>query len=235
MAWQPVNCGRTPSGDPTMGAMPAVQLVIFDCDGVLIDSEAIGNRVLVESARPYGLEMTEPEAMAQFRGGKMADCVAEIEQRIGRSLPQSFVADARARVAEAYERDLRAVDGIERALSRIRLPMCVASNGPTEMIRQALRIVGLLDRFEGRIFSAYEVQCWKPDPGLFLHAARAMSADPSSSVVVEDSVLGVRAAVAAGMRVLGYAPLAHGTGPDLEREGARVFECMNDLPGLLGH
>ncbi|HXB22688.1 MAG TPA: HAD family hydrolase [Candidatus Solibacter sp.] len=209
-----------------------VGLVIFDCDGVLVDSEILGNSVLVQVITELGLEISLEESLTQFRGGKMADVVTEIERRLGRPVPPGFVADFRARSAAAFRRELRAVPDIEDALDQIPVPMCVASSGPPEKIQLTLELTGLLPRFTGRIFSAYEVGIWKPDPGLFLHAASAMGVPPHNCTVVEDSVLGVRAGVAAGMRVLGFAAIEQEVVP-LAEAGATPFRSMRDLPRLL--
>jgi HAD superfamily hydrolase (TIGR01509 family) len=161
----------------------------------------------------------------------MADCVLIIEQKLGKKLPLDFVAQFRARTAAAFERELLPVEGIETALDKIDLPICVASNGPLEKIKLALRVTNLLHRFEGRIFSSYEIGSWKPAPDLFLSAAKNMGVEAASCTVVEDSILGVRAGVAAGMRVLGY------TNPSeaalFEAHGAHVFHSMYQLPDLL--
>ena len=204
-------------------------LIIFDCDGVLVDSETLGNRVLVAAAGECGVAMELEEAVTLFRGCKMADCVATLAGRLGRPLPDDFVATVRARTAAAFRAELRAVDGVHAALAEIRVPVCVASSGPREKIELALSVTGLLPRFEGRVFSAYDVGRWKPEPDLFLHAAAAFGVAPGACVVVEDSVLGVRAGLAAGMTVFGYAPLERDAA-DLAGLGARVIRHMGELP-----
>lgn len=209
------------------------ELVIFDCDGVLVDSEGLSNRVLVEFVAEFGLAMKLEEAILLFKGCKMADCVAVVEQRLGKKMPQDFVTQLRTRTAEAFERELRPVEGIEAALDKINLPICVASSGPPEKIKLALRLTNLLPRFEGRIFSSYKIGSWKPAPDLFLYAAKNMGIQAASCTVVEDSVLGVRAGVAAGMRVLGYTEQSEAN--LLEASGARVFYSMQQLPSLLLH
>ncbi|MGV0107171.1 HAD family hydrolase [Nostoc sp. DSM 114160] len=209
------------------------ELVIFDCDGVLVDSEELGNRVLVKFVAEFGLAIKLEEAILLFKGCKMADCVTVIEHRLGKKLPQDFVTQLRTRTAETFERELRPVEGIEAALDKINLPICVASSGPPEKIRLALRVTNLLPRFEGRIFSSYQIGSWKPAPDLFLYAAKNMGIQAASCTVVEDSVLGVRAGVAAGMRVLGYTEQSEAH--LLEASGARVFYSMHQLPSLLSH
>jgi HAD superfamily hydrolase (TIGR01509 family) len=213
-----------------MNSFPA--LIIFDCDGVLVDSEMLGNRVLATVAGEYGVTLDPHEALTLFRGCRMADCVAALSDRLGRPLPDDFVATVRARTAAAFRAELRPVEGIVDALARVTTPVCVASSGPREKIELALSVTGLLPRFAGRIFSAYEVGNWKPQPDLFLHAAATLAVPPAACAVVEDSALGVRAGVAAGMKVIGYAPLAHDA-MELARLGATVIRNMDELPARL--
>ncbi|MBD2561560.1 MULTISPECIES: HAD-IA family hydrolase [Nostoc] len=207
------------------------ELVIFDCDGVLVDSETLGNRILVEFVAEFGLILKLEEAILLFKGCKMADCLAVIEQKLGRKMPQDFVTQLRARTATAFERELLPVEGIEAALDKINLPICVASSGPIEKIKLALRVTNLLSRFEGRIFSSYEIGSWKPAPDLFLYAAKHLGVNASFCTVVEDSILGVRAGIAAGMKVLAYSSQSEAI--QLEECGARVFYSMYQLPDLL--
>jgi len=209
------------------------ELVIFDCDGVLVDSEGIGNAVLAQAATREGAAITAEEALHLFRGLKMAECVVEIERRSGRRVREDFVVDLRQAMAAAFESELRAVEGIRAALAAITLPVCVASNGPMAKMKHTLGLANLLDHFEGRIFSAYDVGVWKPDPGLFLHAARTLGAERSRCIVVEDSLSGIRAANAAGMRVLGYTAGDARAMSELGTECADLFHSMDELPALL--
>jgi len=205
--------------------------VIFDCDGVLVDSELLSNRVLAQTLAEVGLPMSLEETIATFMGHSMSACVAIIEERTSRPIPPNFVSDFRDRTFEVFRRELRPVPGIESVLATIDLPYCVASSGPPEKIHLTLGITGLLPRFAGRIFSAVEVERGKPHPDLFLHAAYEMGVAPTACVVVEDSIRGVQAAVAAGMRVFGYADLTDADA--LAAAGARVFRSMAELPALL--
>ncbi|MDA9412860.1 HAD-IA family hydrolase [Bradyrhizobium sp. CCBAU 45384] len=209
------------------------ELIIFDSDGVLVDSEIIALTVFARVAAEEGVAISVEDAIRSFRGVKMADCVSEIERRLGRGVRETFVADVRQATALAFDAELKPVEGIHGALAEIKVPVCVASNGPMSKLTHALGLTQLLAHFQGRIFSAYEVGSWKPDPGLFLHAAQTMGAHPSACVVVEDSLAGARAAKAAGMKVLGFA----GGHPDAAQELAAicddVFHRMGDLPALL--
>ena len=207
------------------------QAVIFDCDGVLVDSEILASCVLVEYVAELGLTLSLEEALALFKGGKMAECVADVEQRLGRAVPDSFIPNFRARCAEAFHAHLKPIPGVETVLRTLSVPFCVASSGPREKIELTLSITGLRVYFENRIFSAYEVGSWKPDPGLFLHAAQALNAPPRACAVVEDSLPGVQAGVAAGMTVFGYA--AGTAAAPLIAAGASVFHDMAQLLDLL--
>ncbi|HEU0014243.1 MAG TPA: HAD family hydrolase [Longimicrobium sp.] len=207
-------------------------LVIFDCDGVLVDSEPIANRVFAEMLAELGLPLGYEETVRTFVGRSMPACVAIVEERIGRPVPAGFTDDFRERTFAAFRRQLRPVAGVEQALDAIALPTCVASSGEPAKIRFTLGLTGLLPRFEGRIFSSVEVERGKPAPDLFLHAARRMGVTPERCAVVEDSVLSAQAGAAAGMTVLGYAERTDAAA--LAAAGAsRVFTGMRALPALL--
>ncbi|MBR0686176.1 HAD family hydrolase [Bradyrhizobium manausense] len=209
------------------------ELVIFDSDGVLVDSEIIALTVFARKAAEEGAAISVEDAVRSFRGVKMADCVRDVERRLGRSVRDSFVADVRQATALAFDAELQPIEGIHAALAEITIPVCVASNGPMSKLTHALGLTKLLEHFQGRIFSAYEVGSWKPDPGLFLHAAQTMGAHPSNCVVVEDSLSGVRAAKAAGMKVLGFAGDDAHAELELTPICDAVFHRMGDLPTLL--
>ena len=212
------------------------ELVIFDCDGVLVDSEPIANRILVAALAEVGTVIDMERAMARFVGRSMAAVVAMVEAEHGRPLPQDFLERLQARTFAAFRAELRPIPGIREALAAITAPVCVASSGSHEKIALSLSLCGLDVLFRGRAFSAADVTRGKPHPDLFLHAARRLGARPEASVVVEDSVVGVAAAAAAGMIALGFAGDSPG-GPALARRlseaGARVFDRMAALPGLL--
>ena len=209
-----------------------VDLVIFDSDGVLVDSEPIALRVFAQAAASEGAIIGTAEAVRLFRGLKIADCISEIERRSGRRVRESFLADVRHATALAFEAELKAVDGIHETLAEIKTLICVASNGPMSKLMHTLRLTQLLDCFEGRIFSAYEVGSWKPDP---IVSARSQDSevDPSDCVVVEDSESGIRAAKAAGMRVLGFTNGQTEASFELSALGVELFDRMAQLPSLL--
>jgi HAD superfamily hydrolase (TIGR01509 family) len=208
------------------------ELIIFDCDGVLVDSEPISNALLAECLTAVGLPTTTEQCVERYMGGSLAAAVADAERRLGRRLPERFAADFNAACFAVFDEELEAVAGIEALLDSLDgVPTCVASSGAHEKLRRTLGRTGLLPRFEGRIFSASDVARGKPAPDLFLHAAERMGADPARCAVIEDSPMGVAAAVAAGMSVFGYA----GRTPRerLVRDGVTVFGDMAELRPLL--
>jgi HAD superfamily hydrolase (TIGR01509 family) len=208
------------------------ELVIFDCDGVLIDSERIAVRVDAEILAELGWRLTEAEIIERFMGRSDAYMRGEIEAEIGRPLGPEWAVEVRPRYRRAMEAELTPVEGVVDALDRIRTPTCVASSSTHEHLQFALGLTGLLGRFDGRIFSATEVPNGKPAPDLFLHAAATLGVPPDRCAVIEDSRYGVEAARAAGMRVFGYAggltPADRLAGP-----ATTVFDHMHELPALL--
>lgn len=207
------------------------KLVIFDCDGVLVDSEPISCGVVAELATDLGHPMTAQEGLKTFAGTSLNFVVEFIESKTGQKIPYPFEEMYRQRTYEVFKTDLQAVEGAEAALKQIDLLKCVASNGPLEKVKSNLDITGLRHFFGEHLFSAYQVQRWKPDPALFLYAAQQVGVAPQDCVVVEDSTHGVEAAIAAGMEVFG---LPGSTVPEkLHAAGAKVLSSMNDLPQLL--
>ncbi len=207
------------------------RLVIFDCDGVLVDSETLANRVLTETIVELGLPGTEASTTSRFKGRSLKDCVRLIESDLGGPVPADFLERLNARTYEAFRRDLSAVPGVRAAVEAVTVPRCVASSGTHEKMRLTLGLTGLLPLFEPHLFSATEVERGKPAPDLFLYAARRMNVSPEHAVVIEDSVPGVKGAVAAGMRALGF---AREEDPDeLRKAGAEVFVHMDELASLL--
>jgi HAD superfamily hydrolase (TIGR01509 family) len=209
-----------------------VELVIFDCDGVLIDSERLAVGVDVQVLRALGWPLTEAEVIERFVGRSARDTQAAIEAELGRKLPAAWDERYKPLYEEVFAAELEPVEGVLEALDRITLPSCVASSGTHEYLRYTLGLTGLYERFAGRIFSAEDVAAGKPAPDLFLHAAERMAANPAGCVVVEDSRPGVEAARAAGMRVLAFAG-GLTRGEVLDGPNTVVFEDMRELPRLL--
>jgi HAD superfamily hydrolase (TIGR01509 family) len=192
-----------------------------------VDSEAISTRVLAELLTDAGWPMTTDQAIETFMGRSWKAVSGWADERGG--LPEGFRRRYLDQMFAAFETELRPVPNVLFALDRISLPTCVASSGSHEKMQMTLAHTGRWERFEGRIFSATEVEHGKPAPDLFLHAAATMGWEPGETAVVEDSPAGVQAALAAGMTAFGYA----GTTPASRLDGARVFTDMAELPGLL--
>jgi HAD superfamily hydrolase (TIGR01509 family) len=209
-----------------------VELVIFDCDGVLIDSERLTIKADVEMLHELGWPLSEAEVIERFVGRSDRETAAAIEAHLGRRLPGGWHKQARQRYRRLFAAQLTPVPGVLEALQEISLPSCIASSGSHEHLRYTLGLTGLYERFAGRIFSAEEVVAGKPAPDLFLHAAERMATAAADCVVVEDSRAGVQGARAAGMRVLAFAggltPAELLDGPD-----TILFQDMRELPGLL--
>lgn len=208
------------------------ELIIFDCDGVLVDSERITNTVFAEMLNELGLPVTLEDMFDKFVGNSMIRCLELIQEMLGGPVPEDFAEQYRARTKLALESDLKPVKGVEESLRRIKIPYCVASSGDHEKMRTTLGITGLLPHFEGKLFSVTEVARGKPHPDVFLYAAGRMGAEPRRCIVVEDTPIGVAAGVAAGMNVFGYAGVL--STERLEGAGASlVFTDMGLLPELI--
>jgi len=213
-----------------------LQLVIFDCDGVLVDSEPISNRVLAAALTAEGLPTTLEDSLAEHKGLLLSDIVARAEAKLGHSLSAGWTAGFERDRVDAFRLELKPVPGAGAAVERVLaagLAVCVASQGKLEKMRLTLGLTGLRDLFsDGALFSAYSVPRGKPHPDLFLYAAGSIGVEPSRCVVVEDTPSGVTGAVSAGMRALGYA--ADSDEQALREAGAEVFRSMDQLPALLG-
>lgn len=208
----------------------AIEAVIFDCDGVLVESEYLQNTVLAEMVSGWGVALSATEAFRRFQGGRMADLVTNLERELGRSLPSDFERSFRRRMAEVFREKLQAVEGARELVESLPVPVAVATNGPMEKMQLTLGLTGLLPLFGRHLYSAYDVGIWKPDPGLFLHAAAALGVSPSRCVVIEDSLTGVRGAIAAGMPVFAYQP--HDVDPMLP-PAVPVVRRLQELHRLL--
>jgi HAD superfamily hydrolase (TIGR01509 family) len=212
------------------------QLVIFDCDGVLVDSEPIASRLTAEAVSELGWPMTAADAHREFLGDTLANIIRRVEERIGRAVPPDWPAQSQARLLAALERELTPVSGVKAAIGTLLsagVALAVGSQGSHEKMRVTLGVTGLLPTFEGRIFSASQVARPKPAPDLFLLAATSLGFSPEQAVVVEDSTRGVKAALAAGMRVVGYTASVGQAA--MEAAGAEPLDDLSQLPPLLGY
>jgi HAD superfamily hydrolase (TIGR01509 family) len=213
-------------------------LLIFDCDGVLVDSEVLANAALADLMTALGRPMTTEEAIGIFTGRQLRDVLAQAERLLGRPIPADLGERAGAAMLERFRRELAAVVGVHEAIAALPLPRCVASSSKRERILLSLEVTGLAPLFGENVFSAEQVAHGKPAPDLFLFAADRMGFAPRDCVVIEDSPLGIRAARAAGMIAVGFVGGSHAT-PELAAalaaEGAaRVVAAMADLPAAVG-
>jgi HAD superfamily hydrolase (TIGR01509 family) len=213
-----------------VGAM-SIGCVIFDCDGTLVDSELLSNVALSRALAALTIQESASELLSRYRGARMANILADLETRHALSLPATFEADYRRLVAGMFERELAAIEGVHAVLESLTVPVCVASSGPRLKIELALRVTKLAPFFADRIFSSYEIGSWKPEPQLFLHAARTMGFSTDDCVVVEDSLLGAQAAARAGMRCFLFDPRSEVASGEMF--GAVPFARMCELPQLL--
>jgi HAD superfamily hydrolase (TIGR01509 family) len=212
-------------------------LVIFDCDGVLIDSEKLVSRAHAEMLARCGYTITAEALQERFCGVSDAEMLARIARERGRALPVTYAEEVAARIARDYRASLAPIPGVRAALARLTLPVCVASSSLPAQLRLGLEVAGLLEFFEPHLFSATMVAHGKPAPDLFLYAAARMGAAPRRCLVVEDSMAGVTAARAAGMTALGFCGGSHcrpGHGERLLAGGAaHVIRDMRDLPAAI--
>jgi HAD superfamily hydrolase (TIGR01509 family) len=210
------------------------QLAIFDCDGVLVDSEALTHHVLIEALAGLGIELDLDRAIGLFMGNTLEQNVAIIEELLGRPLPADFFPEWREQLYDRFRTEpVRAVDGILEVLDGLTIPTCVVSNGPLRKMQTTLGVTGLLERFGPHLYSSESGLPGKPAPDLFLAAARDFAVTPARTFVVEDSPKGVAGAVAAGMRVFGYAGAGYIDARELAAAGAQVFTEMRELPALI--
>lgn len=207
-------------------------LVIFDCDGVLVDSELITNRIFAGMLNEMGIPVSLDDMFEQFVGRSMPQCLELTAELLGRPVPDGFLPEFEARAAAALKSELKAVPDIEEVLATMGIPFCVASSGTHEKMHTTLGVTGLLPKFQGKMYSVTEVAKSKPAPDVFLYAARQSGVDASACAVIEDTPTGVRAGVAAGMTVFGYCALT--PQQRLIAAGAHyTFERMRDLPELI--
>lgn len=212
------------------------RLVIFDCDGVLVQSEELTLSVMAELVNSFcssvgsTYRLAADAAIAKYRGRHIRQCLETIEAEAGLHFPDDFEPMLRVRARAVYDAELQPVPGVKALLQSLVVPHCVASSAPLEKVRHCLQITGLHMHFD-RLFSCYEIQRWKPDPAVFQMACEAYGVAPSEAVVIEDSIPGIQAARAAGIPVYGFAPLSRM--PELQAWGARPLTSMDSLITLL--
>lgn len=205
--------------------------VIFDCDGVLVDSEAIASSVIIELAANYDAVFSLDYALKHFTGTSIGFVMKHIEENFNVTLPTSFETEYRKRSTIAFNNSLVAIEDVENVIQYLSVPICVASNGPLPKMKENLKNTGLLSYFNNHLYSAYDLGKWKPDPSLFLHAAKEMGYQPSECLVIEDSLAGVKAAKAGGFDC--YAFSNNHKDEAFKKEKVNVFYSMNELKRIL--
>ena len=205
--------------------------IIFDCDGVLVDSEAISAKIFQKMAAELGFKIDFETILEQITGTSMTKNLKFFSENINGELPEDFETEFRKRSFEAFKTDLKPIKGVHDLLERISIPVGVASSGPVEKIKLNLTTTNLIDYFDDNIFSCYEIGSWKPEPEIYLNAAKKMGFKPGECVVIEDSLAGVQSAKAGGFNVFGF---TNGKNKNsLEELGATVFSDMGELGKLL--
>ncbi|ULC60175.1 HAD-IA family hydrolase [Flaviramulus sp. BrNp1-15] len=211
--------------------MSKYKCVIFDCDGVLVDSEPIGNRVLVNMANEYGADIDLNYAMKHFKGSFIDACVEQISKLTTVPLQENFIEEYRKRSYEAFKINIKPIEGVKNVLQNLNTSFCVASSGPETKIKLNLELTHLLPFFENKIFSCYAIQKWKPDPAVFLWAAKTMGFQPNECLIIEDSLSGVHAAKNGGFDVFGFT--AHDYNNELKNVATKTFDSMDMLLKML--
>ncbi|WP_026714203.1 HAD family hydrolase [Flavobacterium daejeonense] len=205
--------------------------IIFDCDGVLVDSEAISIGTLVTMAEAHGAKIDLNYAHQFFLGKSLEFCFDYIAEIANKKLPETFEEEFRERTFEAFKNELQPIKGIHEFLAKIKVPIGVASNGPADKIKLNLTTTKLIDKFNGNIFSAYDINSWKPNPELYLHAAKTMGFEVKDCVIIEDSPAGVQAALSGGFTVFGFTN--HANLDALQQMNIPLFDDMENLELLL--
>ena len=219
--------------------MSEIQLVIFDCDGVLIDSEIVAAAAELEVYKPYGLEMDAAEFSARMAGLTSADVKLRVEEELEMPLPDKVIEETKANVDEKVIHEAKMIDGADTVLDLLDQARCVCSNSPSERLERVLGRLGLYDRFRPYVFSAYQLDppMPKPKPDLHLKAISEFEVEASKTVIIEDSVTGVQAGVAAGCRVIGFTGASHsfaGHADQLVEAGAEtVVSRLTDVPAVV--
>lgn len=206
-----------------------IKALIFDNDGTLVDSELIANIALQQELLKYDIELSAVSLLNRFRGGKFAEVLVVLANEHQVTFSDDFAVQFRARVAELLSEQLQAFAGVHQSLKAINLPKSVASNSPANQLHLSLEVTNLKDFFGEHIYSAYQVEMWKPDPGLFLHAAAQMGYPAEQCLVIEDSPVGISAAKAANMKTVLFDP--HELHSELSVDYR--IRCMSELPDLV--
>ena len=203
--------------------------LLFDCDGTLVDSERLGNIGLVIKFKALGIKLDADELTARFSGWKMSNILSTLSLEHELTLPDNFVSSYRQLVSQLFEAGLKPIDGVIDTLERLPQPKAVVSSGPMSKIKLSLKVCGLSVYFGDNMYSAYDIEIWKPDPGLFLFAAKSMGFSANECIVIEDSAVGVEAGIKASMKTLFFNPMNE----ENIYSQAISFQSMEQLPELI--
>jgi len=198
--------GKAESDHLLIKERKTMKLIIFDCDGTLVDSEFLCNLAMQQQLAELGFDVDAQELTETYRGVSLTTIMSRLETTLNTVFPPQFETEYRTKVELLFDQHLKPIAGVVELLESLTIPFCIASSGPRKKIQHALAVTGLTNYFNDAIFSAHEVGSWKPDPGLFLHVANTMQVDPKDCYVVEDSAVGVQAAHRANMHCIYYAP-----------------------------
>ena len=213
--------------------MKKYKCIIFDCDGVLVDSEPLAEKTFIQMAGELGTKIDIKYAHKHFKGASFKSILEKLQTVFNVDLPSNFESEYRRRSFEMFTKHLQPVKGIENVLKSLQVPFCVASSGPQNKIKHNLELTGLLPYFEGRIFSCFDIQKWKPEPDIFLHAAKSMGYSVEDCIVIEDTLIGITAAKSGGFDVFGFAD-EHNT-EAYKKNTTRSFTQMKELEILLSN
>ncbi|TEW51897.1 HAD family hydrolase [Psychromonas algicola] len=206
-----------------------MELIIFDCDGTLVDSEFLCNLAMEQQLAEMGFKVDAAELTIEYRGVSLAKIMSSLEARLATTFPSNFETEYRLKVLSLFDEHLKPNEGVVELIESLTIPFCIASSGPRKKIEHALKVTGLDKYFKDNIFSAHEVGSWKPDPGLFLHAAETMKVDPANCYVVEDSLVGLQAANNAKMKCVYYAPEETEKSPLASLQAKHMSELIGKL------
>ena len=206
-----------------------MELIIFDCDGTLVDSEFLCNLAMEQQLAELGFKVDAHELTLEYRGVNLTQIMSSLEGRFSTVFPADFETEYRIKVLALFDEHLKVNDGVIELIESLTLPFCIASSAPRSKIEHSLKVTGLDKYFKGNIFSAYDVGAWKPEPDLFLHAAKTMNVDPTKCYVIEDSLVGLQAANRAEMHCIYYAPEEVERSPLADTQVKHMSELLGKL------
>ena len=211
--------------------MPPVQAVFFDCDGTLVDSEVIGSKAYVHMFAQYGISISLAEMFERFKGVKLYEIIDIVGKEYDKTLPKFEMETVfRQEVARLFDSELQEIAGAHALLAKINIPMCIVSNGPVSKMHHSLGNTGMLHYFPEKLFSGYDIQCWKPDPALMFHAARKMGVSVENCILIDDSMAGAQSGIAAGMDVFYFCADPHNK--PISHPKVTTFTHLEQLPDL---